>query len=63
MASHRVKADVVVFLGGKLQVPLQEEEGSSIGNILLNVRARHNHLGRCIDVRVSNIRDVFIRHW
>lgn len=63
MASKRVKADVVVFLAGKLQVAQQEEEGSSVGNILLNVRTRHHHLGPCIDVRLSNIRDAFILHW
>ena len=62
--SVRVHATVVVFKDGKLVVPAREDEGSSIGNILLNARSAHYAaFGQNVDVRVSNVREVPIHRY
>lgn len=62
--SYRVQATVVVFNNGKLVVPAREDEGSSVGNILLNARTAHYAaFGPSVDVRLSNVREVPIRHY
>ena len=62
--SYRVHATVVVFNNGKLVIPAREEDGSSVGNILLNVRARnYAAFGPSVDVRLSDVREVPIRRY